>query len=318
MSSLSLKSFLAKHLNLVLGISIGVIACVIAFTSYTFLFADRSTSEHSISSKQPSSVTARNLNPYIGEKPTFCGERVPVEDQIVKEQLEMELVYNMNAHAATTMIFKCSNRWKDTILNILTKQGIPQDFYYLMVAESAVRNQTSYRGAQGFWQFMPATAVEFGLVVNKYIDQRNDPILSTYAACKYLKQAYNKFNNWTMVAGSYNMGMQGIHNEALSQSNWDYHQLWLNSETMRYVYRIVALKMILEQPHQYGFHFLPSDLYPPFMVKRSVPISGQVNLAGLAKQLGTSVKTIRTYNPWIRDLTLALGPNESYVIRLPS
>ena len=256
-----------------------------------------------------------NVTPTIPPKLDFAGESVPLDDPIVQEQLEAELLQNQFSHFATVLNIKRSARWQDTMTKILKEHNVPEDFFYLMVAESGVRNATSYRGAQGFWQFMEGTAREFGLTVNGFIDERDDPIKSTHAACKYLKQAYKRFNNWTIVAASYNMGMGGVSHSMKQQFNSNYHDLYLNIETGRYVYRILAIKLLLNNPAQYGYYVSNSDLYRPFKT-RTIEVAGGVSLASIAKENGVSYKSLRFLNPWIKKDVLPAATIGLYKIQI--
>lgn len=256
-----------------------------------------------------------DMSPQVPANLDFAGEPVPMDDPIVREQLEAELLQNQYAHFATVLNIKRSARWQDTMTKILKQNGVPEDFFFLMVAESGVRNATSYRGAQGFWQFMPETAREFGLTVNDAIDERDDPVKATYAACKYLNRAYKLFKNWTIVAASYNMGMGGINNSMTQQLDNDYHDLYLNIETGRYVYRILALKLILKNPAQYGYYASSSDLYRPHK-SRLIEVAGGVSLAQVAKENSVSYKSLRMLNPWIKKDVLPRNHNGLYRIQL--
>lgn len=253
----------------------------------------------------------------IPEDINFAGEKVPMEDVFVQESLEQELILNALAQPATVLYIKRANRWKKEMTEILRNQGIPEDFFYLMIAESGVRNATSYQGAQGYWQFMPATAKECGLEVSGAVDERNDPIKSTYAACKYLKRAYGKFKSWTIVAASYNMGMGGIGYSMLKQQNNNYHELYLNAETARYVYRILAYKMILNNPERYGYRISPSELYQP-VPTRKIPVSTTIpNLVTFAKKHNTTFKHLKLLNPWLEQENLPIAPGKTYVLQVP-
>ncbi|MDW8287191.1 MAG: lytic transglycosylase domain-containing protein, partial [Flammeovirgaceae bacterium] len=147
-----------------------------------------------------------NTHIEIPESFSFCGEAVPLKEPDVRERLDREMHINVFWHASTFLVIKRANKWFPRIEQILKEQGIPEDFKYLVVVESALTNVISPAGATGFWQLLPETAKVFGLEITEEIDDRYDPIKSTYAACKYIKQAYKKFGNWTLVAASYNMG----------------------------------------------------------------------------------------------------------------
>ena len=143
----------------------------------------------------------------------FSGESVPLDDIEVYERLDKELQINTYFHSSTIRNIKLANRWFPVIEPILKKNGIPEDFKYLAVAESGLQNGVSPAGAAGFWQFLRSTGQEYGLTINGDVDERYDPVKATEAACRYFKKAYEKFGDWTLVAASYNMGMNGMERE---------------------------------------------------------------------------------------------------------
>ncbi|MEM6269460.1 MAG: lytic transglycosylase domain-containing protein [Bacteroidota bacterium] len=253
----------------------------------------------------------------------FAGEIVPLRDFDVKERMDKELIRYIYYHSATIMNIKRAARWKPEISSILKKQGIPEDFFYLAVAESHLTNATSPVGAKGFWQFMPATAKMYGLEVSKQVDERYDPIKSTYAACDYLKDAHRMFRNWTLVAASYNMGMGGVKKQLTRQKVDNYYDLYLNRETAAYVFRILALKTILENPEAYGFKLRKEQLYRPLRYKIVKVDSTIDDLVTWALDHGTTYKMLKVLNPWLLKDKIAVAPapeGESpkvYAIKVP-
>ena len=264
-------------------------------------------------------IEATNLSDaYLIKDMDFCGERVPVEIIDVKERLDREMVVNINLHSATTLIIKRANRYFSDIEPILKKNGIPDDFKYLCVIESSLTNATSSAGAKGFWQFMPETAKEYNLEVSSTVDERYDVIKATEAACVYLKKAYAKFGNWTLVAAAYNRGMAGIERQQIAQNVTDYYDLYLNEETSRYVFRILALKEIMKNPDKYGFVFSKDELYKPVKTK-SVTVSANIDdLQKWALDQGINYKLLRLYNPWLIDTSLIVQSNKTYNIQIPT
>ncbi len=247
----------------------------------------------------------------------FCGEKVPLKELAVREKLDQDLHANTFFHSNTILIIKRANRWFPQMRPILRKHGIPEDFLYLAVIESNLQNLISYAGAVGFWQFMEPTAKEMGLEVSKDVDERYDPIKSTEAACKYLKQAYKRFGNWTLVAASYNMGMTGLQKQIDKQQADSYYELALNSETARYVYRILAMKEIMEKPHKYNFNIPPRNLYWQTEL-REVEVNSTIkSLPDFAQKHGVSYANLKYYNPWLRNDKLTVRGNRSYVLQLP-
>jgi membrane-bound lytic murein transglycosylase D len=257
-------------------------------------------------------------SPELPAQLSFAGEAVPMQKIGIKEQLDRELMYNYYNQTTTAFILKMANRWFPVIEPILAANGVPDDFKYLCVAESALKNQTSPVGATGFWQFMPRTAPEFGLEVRSEVDERYNVAKSTEAAAKYFKQAYNKFHSWTSAAASYNMGQGGLHGQSVFQKQQDYYSLVLPEETMRYVHRILAFKLLIGNPDKYGFHLNKDEVYEPIetrvvAVKSSIP-----NLAEFAIKMGTSYKALKELNPWLREKKLTVKKGKSYEIALPA
>lgn len=248
----------------------------------------------------------------------FAGEPTPLYDSEVAERLDREIVTNKNYHSSTTLILKRANRVFPVIEPILAQYGVPDDFKYLAVAESALVNAVSRAGAKGYWQFMPATAKEKGLIVNSYVDERYHLIKSTQAACKYLLEAKEKFGTWTLAAASYNAGMAGIQGQLDRQEETNYYDLLLNQETSRYIFRILALKEIMKNPGKYNFNFPQEELYP-LLKTRTVHVNTSiVNLVTFAKENGINYKILKTHNPWLRDKSLKLSAGQEFFIEIPT
>ncbi|UYW01579.1 lytic transglycosylase domain-containing protein [Flavobacterium agricola] len=264
-----------------------------------------------------------NLIPYknstsmpVPAKMNFSGENVPLHLLDVRERLDREIIINRNLHSSTELILKRANRAFPIIEPILKEYGVPDDFKYLAVIESGLTNATSSAGAKGVWQFMPATAKEFGMEVSDTVDERYDIELSTRNACKYLLKAKEKFGSWTLAAAAYNRGSGGVGRSLEQQYVTDYYDLLLTEETSRYVFRILALKDIMERPEQYGFVIPESEKYPIIKTKK-VEVNANIDdLAKFAKDNGTNYKTLKILNPWLRDTKLVVKPGKTYYIEL--
>lgn len=267
--------------------------------------------------QQVSSATYQVQSLSIPENANFAGEQVPVENVSVKESLDRELLSNTYWHSNTFFYIKRASRWFPSIEPILKKHEIPEDFKYLAVIESGLLNVTSPAGAKGYWQFMKSTAKDYGLEVNNFVDERYHVEKSTEAACQYLKNAYNKFDNWTLAAASYNMGKSGLSNRLTQQKVSSYYDLLLNSETARYVYRIVAVKYILSDPQQYGFNVHQEDLYPPYETYKLEMDSSISDLVTFAIAQKTTYKTLKLLNPWLIAKSLPNPNNKKYTILMP-
>ncbi|MDT8401726.1 MAG: lytic transglycosylase domain-containing protein [Bacteroidales bacterium] len=248
---------------------------------------------------------------------SFAGERVPLENFDTRESLDRELNSNAYFHSSTLLLMKRSHRYFPVIEPILKEYGIPDDFKYLSVAESNLTNAVSPVGATGFWQFMASTAKEYGLVINKEIDERYHLEKSTVAACRYFLKSYEKYGNWTMVAASYNRGSNGVDRQIEIQGQDNYYDLLLPEETSRYLFRILAFKTIFSQPENYGFVIPQEHLYPP-LEYITVTIDTTVNsFAAFATVFGTNYKILKALNPWLRQPFLNNSPGKSYDIKVP-
>lgn len=249
---------------------------------------------------------------------SFAGERVPLELADVRERLDKELHINTYWHNNTIFLMKRANRWFPQMEPILKKYGIPDDFKYLPLIESGLMNDISPKDAVGFWQIVKSAGKENGLEITNDVDERYDPIKATEAACRYLKTAYNKFGNWTSVAASYNRGMGGIGRALENQQVDSYYDLYLNDETARYVFRILACKEIVENPSRYGFKVDPRHLYEPEKLRYVTVTQTIPDLIAFAKQQGTNYKLLKRHNPWLRDDKLTVKKGKSYKIALPA
>jgi hypothetical protein len=255
--------------------------------------------------------------PLIPDRLDFCGEPVPLYNFEVYERLEREFVVNTYWHSLTILTIQRANRWFPVIEPILKENNIPDDFKYLCVTESTLMNLTSPANAVGFWQFVKSAGTEYGLEINKEIDERYHVEKATEAACKYLKDAYNKYGNWTMAAASYNFGMNGINEQLERQGTNNYYNLVLGEETSRYVFRILATKIMLNNPKDYGFYLDAAQLHKPFETYEISVDSSIASWADFAKSYGINYKILKLYNPWLRESYLTNKQKKEYKIKLP-
>jgi len=247
----------------------------------------------------------------------FAKEKVPLEDPEVYERLDKEMLVNTYWQSNGLLLLKRANRFLPEIERILEEEGIPDDFKYLAVIESGLTQVVSPAGATGFWQFLKETAIEKNLEVNDIVDERYHIEKATRAACRYLKEAYKRFDSWTLAAASYNMGMNGLARQLERQRVNNYYSLLLNSETSRYMFRILAIKQIMEDPENFGFHLRKKDLYNPLSVNSVVIDSNIKDLVGFAEKNNINYKTLKYFNPWLRDTYLENPKGKKYVILLP-
>ncbi len=266
-------------------------------------------------------VTPNVLKVYPPAMPssyTLFGEKVPLDLTDIKERFDRELIVNTYMQGSTIQIIKQMGRWFPVIEERLRANGVPEDFKYLAVAESALHaTARSGAGAVGFWQFLNATGKQYGLEVNDNVDERMHILKSTDAACQYLKDAYAKLGSWTAAAASYNCGMGGFNGQATNQGSYNFYNLVLPEETMRYIFRIMALKYILDNPQRSGYMFGAGDMYKPFKTK-TVNVNYSISsLIQFAREQGTNYKTLKYLNPWLRDKFLTNKTGKTYEILIP-
>jgi len=259
----------------------------------------------------------RIISPVFPSDLEFAGERVPVENFEVYERIDREIIVNTYFHSSSIISIKKANRWFPVIEPILERNGIPDDFKYLMIAESGASNSTSSAGAVGFWQFIEGSALKYGLEVNDEVDERYNVEKSTEAACRYLREAYTLFGSWTVAAASYNMGIPGMTNQLDRQKTNNYYNLVLSEETLRYIARIIALKEVMNNPAKYGFLINEDDLYNELPYEEVVVTGSIPNLADWAIDRGINYKILKLYNPWLRDNVLMNRSGKSYTIKIP-
>lgn len=253
----------------------------------------------------------------IPENLNFAGERVPTENPDIKERMDRELLVNTYWQSNGLLLIKRAHKYFPIIEPILKKYGIPEDFKYLAVAESGLTQVVSPAGATGFWQIMESTAKEYGLEVNDNVDERYHIEKSTIAACKYLLESKKKFDSWTLAAAAYNAGNYGITRQQDRQDVYEYYDLLLNAETGRYVFRILALKTILDNPENYGFNFTEDNLYKTLSVKEVKVDTAVTDFAKFAKEFGINYKILKIHNPWLREAHLNNKSRKTYQIEIP-
>lgn len=247
----------------------------------------------------------------------FAGEKVDVNSNNLWERFDKELLKNTYWQSNTMLYIKRANKYFTVIEPILKKNNIPEDFKYLAVIESGLENVTSPSGAKGFWQFLKSTAKEYNLEVNYAVDERYNLEKSTQAACDYLNEAFKKFNSWTLAAAAFNMGMNGLQRALDNQKVENYYDLHLNSETSRYVFRILAVKEILQNPQKYGFVIRKQDMY--FTEKYYVvEIDSTVhNLYEFCENYSINYQQLKKYNPWLLTSKLPDESRKKYFLKIP-
>jgi membrane-bound lytic murein transglycosylase D len=247
---------------------------------------------------------------------TFCGERVPVEIQDVKERFEREILISSLDHAQAILWLKRSRRYMPYIEQALKENGMPDDLKYIVIAESALKPYAvSNKGAVGYWQFIPETGKNYGLAVNGNKDERRNFFASTKAALSYLKNLYGMLGSWTLAAAAYNMGEEGLLAEIHEQETDNFYRLYLPNETQRYIFRILSIKLIMQDPAKYGFRLTDKEYYPPVLFDRiNLECAADIPVKIIAKSANCSFKEIMDLNPEIRGYFL---PKGKHVILIP-
>jgi hypothetical protein len=236
----------------------------------------------------------------------------------VRESLERELNQIAYSHHLTLLTIRLSGRYFGIIDSLLQKNGVPEDFKYLCVAESNLQNLISPAKAVGFWQFLSETGKSYNLEINDEVDERYSIEKSTIAACGYLKESYRKYKSWTLAAASYNTGQGNIDKIVENQKTSNYHDMMLNPETIRYIYRILAYKIIFNNPELYGFYVSENDKYKSFKYYEITLNDSIIDIADFAKKYNTNYKMIKLFNPWLRKNTLTNSKKKSYKIKIPT
>jgi len=290
---------------------------VLLFTSYTDAVSDVEATP--VSEPAPAELLPQVIHSVpLDQQFDFAGEVLPMDNFDVAERLDRELSVNAYWHSNMIWVLKSAYRYFPAIERVLQEEGLPDDLKYLAVAESALRHDVSPAGASSFWQFRKAAAQEMGLTVNGEVDERYDVEKATRAACKYMKKNRDRFGSWTLAAAAYNMGPTGLSRAMATQKMDNYFDLNLSDETMRYVFRIVALKEIMTNPRRFGFYLQDEEKYQPLEEFRVVKVDTTItDLGSFAQEQGVSYRQLKIYNPWLRSTRLTNPKGMAYEIKLP-
>ncbi len=271
------------------------------------------------SEAEPDNILPQIVKPVDLNKPfDFAGEPVPMDNFDVRERLDRELLINTYWHATTMLHIKSMYKYFPAIEKILAENGIPDDFKFLAVAESSLRNEISPKGAKGIWQFMGNTGEYYGLEINSEVDERYHLEKATKAACDYLKGYKKRFGDWTLSAAAYNMGGTRLAKDIQIQRAHNYYDLSLNSETSRYVFRVIAIKEILKNPRAFGFYLDEEQGYPPMDAYKEVEVNGPVeNWGDFANEHNTTYRMLKVYNPWLISTKLTNKEGKTYKVKIP-
>jgi len=286
---------------------------ILAITSLFVKGIDKTKIETSKSTSDKYEIQALQLP----ENLHLAGERVPIERQHIRERMDRELLVNTYWQSNGLLLLKRANKYFPILEPLLKEYGLPDDFKYLAVAESALIDETSSAGAAGMWHFMRNTGKEYGLEINQNVDERYHIEKSTKVAAQYLIKAKERFGSWTLAAAAYNAGNYGISRRLEAQGVTSYYDAFLSNETERYVLRIIALKEVLSNPRKYGFKFEEKDLYT--MEKtRTIKVDTTIkNIALFAKKFGLKNKELKLHNPGLRQNKLNNKSHKVYEIKIP-
>jgi membrane-bound lytic murein transglycosylase D len=265
-----------------------------------------------------SDTTYSNKTYKIPATVTFAGEKMPLDNFDTRESLERELLTSAYRHSSTILIIKRANRYLPVIEKILKKNDIPDDFKYLVAAESEYSNVISPAGATGFWQIMKETGREEGMEINDIVDERYDIEKSTQFACEYFRKSYEKYGNWTLAAASYNGGRAAMDEQIQIQKQTNYYDLLLSEETSRYIFRAVAYKLVISDPESYGFEIKKDELYAPLNYFEVSVDTAITDFSKFAEKYGTNYKLLKFLNPWLRKPYLTPRAGKSYMIKIPA
>ncbi len=244
----------------------------------------------------------------------FAGESVPLDDFYIREAWEKEFLVALSRDYQNILYLKRAPKFFPTIESELAARGLPDDLKYLAVAESALKEtSTSSAGAAGVWQFIPATGERFGLTVNDEVDERRHFKKATNSALDYLDYLNRKFDNWTLAAAAYNMGENGLARRIEDQGVNEYYELYLHSETSAYLFRILAIKTIMENPAEYGYELSANDYFtwPDYS---EISTGAIADLASWAREQGTTLRALKELNPWLISTNLPTG---DWTLRVP-
>lgn len=257
--------------------------------------------------------------PKVPDSIKFADEVIRFDRNDLYERMDRELITFTYMHTTSILMIKRADRIFRTVVPILIRNDVPEDLKYLMVIESNLDPLAlSGAGAAGLWQFMPATGKQYGLEVNSNVDERYHIAKATEAACKYLKAAYEKYGNWMTVAAAYNAGTASISSRLNAQQQISAMDIQLNSETARYMFRILAAKMMLENPESFGFKVEKDEKYRYVRVKKSVTVNDSIeNLVAFAQEYGISYLQLKQANPWLRENKLNNASHKTYWIDIP-
>lgn len=297
------------------GLGVGILSGSLIASSIFLLLS--SSSSQNQDPERPIMQTFSPTPRFPNQVEVF-GQKVDLTRYDRYERYERELTGMCYTHNNTLLTIKRANRYAPIIVPILKEENIPADFLYLAAIESSF-NPRAYSPAKaaGIWQFIPETGRRYGLEINAEVDERYNIEKATRAACRYLREAYEKYGDWFSVAASYNAGQARITKQLADQKENTALDLLLNDETSRYLFRIMAMKEIMNDPYRYGYVLYSDQLYKPIRT-REVKISGPIaDMTDFAKKHHCSYFQLKEFNPWLRDKVLTNKNGKTYTILIP-
>jgi len=291
-------------------------SCSILLISLVLISFEQPNQTSIITYGEPSSFKVHAL--HVPSQVNFAGELMQLDEDDLMERMDKELLVNTYWQSNTLLMMKRANKFFPQIERILKEEEVPDDFKYLALIESGLENLRSPAGAKGFWQILRTTGREYGLEVNSNVDERYNIELSTRMACAYLKKAKERLGSWTLAAASYNRGIAGINRILKKQQADNYYDLLLGTETKRYMFRILAVKEIMQAPERYGFFVEDAQLYSPLEYRTFAVDTAITNIVRFSKQIGVNYKTMKIYNPWLLQTHLNNKSRKLYHIALPT
>jgi hypothetical protein len=245
----------------------------------------------------------------LPEEAFLCGERIPMENKKVWENLDREFLLTLSNDVQVLLWMKRARRYFPHIEKRLRDLSLPDDLKYMAIVESGLRPYAvSPSGAGGIWQFIPATGEKYEMRKNRIVDERFDFFKATEGALAYLKALYEEFRSWALSLAAYNVGENRIRKEIELQGTRDYYFLDLPLETERYVYKIAVAKMILSETEKYGFHLDEKEFYDPLQVERvQIELTQPLPIIEVSRAVGYFYKDIKELNPHFSEEAIPPG-----------
>lgn len=281
--------------------------------SISFLLEEVASLRYRLDSLQTRpSITTYKLPPEV----FLCGERFPLEDRNVWENLDREFLLALSNEVQVLLWMKRTRRYFPWIEKKLKEMGLPDDLKYVTITESSLRPEAvSTSGAAGIWQFIPSTGEKYGMRKNRSLDERFDFFKATEGALSYLRSLYEEFGSWILSMAAYNAGENRVRREIELQKTRNYFYLDLPLETERYIYKIAVAKMILSDPRRYGYRLEEKEFYSPLQVERiQIELVQPLPIMEVARATGFFYKEIKELNPHFFEEAIPLG---NHFLNLP-